>query len=46
MISTSEEEFSIIQKYTKELLEILEICINECEVETCNSLGYLVVSMY
>lgn len=45
MISSSEYENSIIQNYSKNLLEILELCINECETSTLVELGYGPVSM-
>lgn len=38
MISTSEEEISIIQSYSKDFLEILELLVKECEVEVCQNL--------
>lgn len=46
MISTSEEEISIIQNYSKDFLEVLELLVKECEVETCQKMGSSKVSMH
>ena len=45
MISTSEEETSIIKNYSKELIEILEIFINQIELVTSHELSYGITSM-
>ena len=45
MISTSEEETSLIKKYSKELIEVLEIFINQIELATSRELGFGATSM-
>ena len=40
MISTDQEENTIIKNYSKDLLQILEIYINQIQLQTSQELGY------